>query len=160
MSQGRDAVADASEVLAMDPPAGLREFRSRRASKEISRSLEAQGIRCLVLDLRGVSDKAELLGAWTESMGAPDWVGRNWDAMDEAMRDLSWARAERYVVIVTGAGELASADPKAWQMALDILRTAIAEWEARGIPMLVLVRGTPLPSLGAPLAAEDGSGRA
>ncbi len=131
----------ALEVNALEPPSGLREFRSPRASDEIRASLEGQGIRSFVLDLRGVSDKAALLEAWAESVEAPGWVGRNWDALDEAARDLSWARAERYVMIVTGAGELASADPKSWQMALDILETAIAEWETRGIPMLVLVRG-------------------
>jgi hypothetical protein len=66
--------------------------------------------------------------------------------MDEAVRDLSWARAERYVVIVTGGGELASAEPKSWHMTLDILRTGVAEWETRGVPMLVLVRGVRLSS--------------
>jgi len=146
MTQAFETVADASEVLALDSPAGLREFRSRRASEEICRSIEAQGIRCLLLDLRGVSDKAGLLAAWAESIGAPGWVGRNWDAMDEAMRDLGWARAERYVVIVTGAGELASTDATAWQTALDILRMAVNEWQTRGIPMLVLVRGVRLPN--------------
>ncbi len=146
MTQAFEPVADASEVLALDPPAGLREFRSRRASEEICRSIEAQGIRCLLLDLRGVSDKAGLLAAWAESIGAPGWVGRNWDAMDEAMRDLGWARAERYVVIVTGAGELASTDAKAWQTARVILRMAVNEWQTRGIPMLVLVRGVRLPN--------------
>lgn len=146
MSRAFEPVADASEVLALDPPAGLREFRSRRASEEICRSIEAQGIRCLLLDLRGVSDKAGLLAAWAESIGAPGWVGRNWDAMDEAMRDLGWARAERYVVIVTGAGELASTDAKAWQTARDILRMAVNEWQTRGIPMLVLIRGIRLPN--------------
>ena len=146
MTQAFERVADASEVLALDPPAGLQEFRSRRASEEICRSIEAQGIRCLLLDLRGVSDKAGLLAAWAESIGAPGWVGRNWDAMDEAMRDLGWARAERYVVIVTGAGELESTDATAWQTALDILRMAVNEWQTRGIPMLVLVRGVRLPN--------------
>jgi len=146
MTQAFEPVADASEVLALDAPAGLREFRSRRASEEICRSIEAQGIRCLLLDLRGVSDKAGLLAAWAESIGAPGWVGRNWDAMDEAMRDLGWARAERYVLIVTGAGELASTDATAWQTALDILRMAVNEWQTRGIPMLVLVRGVRLPN--------------
>ena len=146
MTQAFERVADASEVLALDPPAGLQEFRSRRASEEICRSIEAQGIRCLLLDLRGVSDKAGLLAAWAESIGAPGWVGRNWDAMDEAMRDLGWARAERYVVIVTGAGELASTDATAWQTALDILRKAVNEWQTRGILMLVLVRGVRLPN--------------
>ncbi|MDQ3447606.1 MAG: barstar family protein, partial [Chloroflexota bacterium] len=85
----------------------------------MKRSLDEQGIRCFVLDLRGVSGKAALLEAWGESVEVPQWVGRNWDAMDEAVRDLSWARAERYVVIVTGGGELASAEPKSWHMTLD-----------------------------------------
>lgn len=139
-------MTDGPDVRDLRPSSGLREFRSRRASAEIRRSLEVQGVCSFLLDLRGVSDKAGLLESWAASIGAPDWVGRNWDAMDEAMRDLSWARAERYAVILTGAGELASADPKGWQTALDILRTAAVEWESRGIPMLVLVRGMSLPA--------------
>ncbi len=131
----------ALEVNVLEPPSGLREFHSPRASDDIRAALEGQGVRSFVLDLRGVSDKATLLEAWAESIGAPESVGRNWDAIDEAMRDLSWARAERYVVILTGAGELAAAEPKSWRTALDIFATAIEEWETRDVPMLVLVRG-------------------
>lgn len=134
------------DLAVLEPPSGLREFRSHLTSVDICERLETRGIRCFVLDLRGVPDKAALLEAWAESVEAPEWVGRNWDAMDEAMRDLSWARAERYVVIVTGAGELASTDATAWQTALDILRMAVNEWQTRGIPMLVLVRGVRLPN--------------
>ncbi len=136
---------DLLDPSGLEPPSGLREFRSRRSSREVQRALEAQGIRCFVVDLRGVSDKAVLLETWASSIGAPEWVGRNWDAIEEAMRDLSWARAERYVVIVTGGGALASADPRVWRTALDILRSAVAEWDSRGMPLLVLVRGVPLP---------------
>lgn len=144
MTHGSDALFDGFHERALQPPSGLREFRSRRSSVGIQRSLEAQGIRCFLLDLRGVMDRAGLLEAWAASVGAPEWVGRNWDAMDEAMRDLSWARAERYVMIVTGASALASAEPNTWHTALDILRTSVVEWESRGIPMLVLVRGVRL----------------
>lgn len=162
-TQGPDAMAApadaaAADLRSLEPPSGLCELRSRVSSEELRRSLEAQGVRCFVLDLRGVPDKAALLEAWAESVDAPDWVGRNWDALEEAMRDLSWARAERYVVIVTGAAQLASADPKSWRTALDILRSAVAEWGSRGIPMLVLVRGMPPPFPGAlPPGAGHGS---
>jgi len=146
MNRTPDHTTDLRDRPGLEQPSGLREFRSRLSSDELKRSLDEQGIRCFVLDLRGVSGKAALLEAWGESVEVPQWVGRNWDAMDEAVRDLSWARAERYVVIVTGGGELASVEPKSWQMTLDILRTGVAEWETRGVPMLVLVRGVRLSS--------------
>lgn len=136
-----DADSESFDLAVLEPPSGLRDFRSHLISVDICERLEARGIRCFVLDLRGVSDKAGLLETWAESIGAPEWVGRNWDAMDEVMRDLSWARADRYVVIVTGARALARADPKSWRVGLDILRGAVAEWDSRGVPMLVLVRG-------------------
>ncbi len=146
MNRTPDHTTDLRDQRGLEPSSGLREFRSRLSSDELKRSLDEQGIRCFVLDLRGVSGKAALLEAWGESVEVPQWVGRNWDAMDEAVRDLSWARAERYVVIVTGGGELASAEPKSWHMTLDILRAGVAEWETRGVPMLVLVRGVRLSS--------------
>jgi len=146
MNRTPDHTTDLRDQRGLEPPFGLREFRSRLSSDELKRSLDEQGIRCFVLDLRGVSGKAALLEAWGESVEVPQWVGRNWDALDEAVRDLSWARAERYVVIVTGGGELASVEAKSWQMTLDILRTGVAEWETRGVPMLILVRGVRLSS--------------
>ncbi len=145
MSDPGSVPPEGFDPVVLEPPSGLREFRSHLTSADICQRLEARGIGCFVLDLRGVSDKAGLLDTWAESVEAPEWVGRNWDAMDEAMRDLSWARAERYVVIVTGGGALASAAPRVWRTALDILRSAVAEWDSRGMPLLVLVRGVPLP---------------
>ena len=144
MSDPGSVPSEGFDLAVLEPPSGLREFRSHLTSADICQRLEARGIGCFVLDLRGVSDKAGLLDTWAESIRAPEWAGRNWDAMDEVMRDLSWARTDRYVFIVTGAGALASADPKSWRTALDILRGAVTEWDSRGVPMLVLVRGVRL----------------
>lgn len=120
---------------------GLHRFTSRRSSAALAASLQNAGTRTFVLDLKGVRDKPGLLRAWREAIDAPRWTGSNWDAIEEGMRDLSWARARRYAVIVTGARGLARADPAAWATALDLLRHTAAEWDSRGVPMIVLVRG-------------------
>lgn len=120
---------------------GVRRLASRRSSAAIARSLEARGVRTFVIDLHRIRDKDGLLRTWSAALGAPGWTGRNWDALEEAMGDLSWARAADYAVIVTGARRLAREEPGMWSTALAILRRASADWNVRGVPMAILVRG-------------------
>jgi len=123
---------------------GVRRFRSRRSSRELCASFEVAGARCFVLDLRGVTDRAALIARWGAAIDAPAYLGHTWDALDEVMRDLSWARSDRYVMILTGVGELTRADPGVWRHALIVLADAASSWQERGVPMLVLVRGAPV----------------
>jgi hypothetical protein len=114
----------------------------------LAAGLGRSGIRAFVLDLRGVRTKAALLERWREAIGAPPSTGRNWDAMEERMQDLAWDRADRYVVIVTGATGLASTAPDVWRTALGILSDAADAWTSRGTPMTVLLRGSAPPPTG------------
>ncbi|MGW4689729.1 barstar family protein [Streptomyces sp. NPDC004244] len=106
---------------------------------------EAAGWAVVRLDLDGVRTKARLMDACAEAFRLPEWFGRNWDALADCLRDLSWlpqpggAGAGR-LVVVTGWRELGEARPGDWDVLREVLGEASAYWGAvEGGPALEVV---------------------
>ncbi len=90
----------------------------------------------VVVDLTTVTDKAGLLAAFAAAGRFPDWVGANWDALQDALGDLSWlGPADGYLIVMVG---WAGVGPDAGVVE-SILATATVEWSARGTPFVTLV---------------------
>ncbi|MFN8519408.1 MAG: barstar family protein [Chloroflexota bacterium] len=121
-------------------------LRSRFSTEDVASQLTRAGWAVRVVDVAGVRDKAELLDAFATALGFPAWVGRNWDALDDALRDLSWwAPGERgRAMIVAGAGRLDDALDAEWATLCDVLATATERWSETSTPLGVLVRGRAL----------------
>ena len=64
------------------------------------------------IDGGAISDNGEFLDALAVGFSFPGYFGRNWDAVDECLRDLSWLPADGYVLVVRGAEELWRRDPR------------------------------------------------
>ena len=100
-----------------------------------------RGYRAFLVDGREIADKAGCVAAISAAIGAPPSVGRNWDALEEALRDLSWAPAPGYVLVLDGADRFARTDPAGWATAVDVLRTAAARWAEIGRPFYAVAVG-------------------
>ena len=68
--------------------------------------LPAHGIRAGVIDGRGITNDHELLVRVAQGMDFPDYFGKNWDALDECLRDLDWLPAAGYVLAIRNSSEL------------------------------------------------------
>ncbi|MGE5522345.1 MAG: barstar family protein [Rhodospirillaceae bacterium] len=100
------------------------------------------------LDLVSVRDKAGLLDALSRALDFPADFGHNWDALSDALQDLSWLEWSRLVIEVTGVQTLRHRAPADWSTALDIFRGAATYWASRQKTFLVLVHGaSDLPAL-------------
>ncbi len=121
---------------------GIYRWTSRsRASAVVSRAAAA-GWRCFHLDCVGVADKSAFLAASARAMAFPPYFGNNWDALEDSLRDLTWAPAERgYLVLFDGVARFADTRPAEFATALDILRSAVDSWRDTATPMTVLLRG-------------------
>ena len=89
---------------------------------------------------RAVQDKQSFLHEAGQAMAFPGYYGRNWDAFEEMVNDLSWVQAAGYVILYDYVHHFASRQPDAWQTALSILDRACANWQAEGTPFYVLLR--------------------
>ena len=56
------------------------------------------GLLARHVELRGCADKATLLARMAGALDIPDDRGRNWDALGDALRDLSWLPAPGYAL--------------------------------------------------------------
>ena len=96
--------------------------------------LDEHGIA--VFEVCGVAIKNadDLLDALAQAMQFPEYFGRNWDALDECLRDMSWLPAKGYVLFLRDARRLwQQASDAAGQLVETWLFTA-EEWGRSGVP--------------------------
>ena len=112
--------------------------------EEVVADLRRRGVAPHVLG--PVAGKRELIGALGAALAFPEWVGANWDALYDALRDLSWLPPGPQVVVWVDPAALERASPTDHEPALRVLRDA-AEAAAHGIrPLTVLLVGGPATS--------------
>lgn len=100
---------------------------------------EQQGLALFQIDLAGIDSKDGFLAAVAQALGFPDWFGRNWDALEDCLTDMSWQPAGGYVLILAHADEFLTADENGFALALRILQSAAEFWRGDGIPFWTLV---------------------
>jgi hypothetical protein len=101
-------------------------------------ALTAQGIVVADCNASGVADDKELLDAVGEALSFPAYFGRNWDALDEMLRDLEWLPAEGWVLVVTGSRKLWTSRPETAAKLLRAWPGAARRWagEDRGFHLV------------------------
>ena len=92
------------------------------------------GLAVRRVDLGGCGDKATLMLRIGSALDFPAGSGRNWDALSDRLRDLSWLEAGGYALLLENAGDLQDGDEAAFDTLLDVLEEAAAAWRARAIP--------------------------
>ena len=121
---------------------GVTRYRSRISTVELARRLVGAGWSVRVADLAGVESKADLLDAVASALEFPAWVGRNWDALDDAMRDLSWwaPGASGRALVLRGAERNAARSPSEARVLRDVLEHAAPRWAGTATPLVVMLR--------------------
>lgn len=92
------------------------------------------GLKVLRVDLEACTDKRTLLLRIGTRLDFPAGWGRNWDALSDALRDLSWLPANGYALLFGDAGDLRQASPEDFDTLLDVLSEAAASWAADNVP--------------------------
>ncbi|MET9322114.1 barstar family protein [Streptomyces sp. NPDC003038] len=108
---------------------------------------EKAGWTTVRLDLDDVRGKAGLMRRCGEALRVPEWFGGNWDALADALRDLSWLPVvPGRLVAVTSWREFAAARPADWETLVEILEEAVDFWrEEDGAPALTVLLAEPAP---------------
>jgi Barstar (barnase inhibitor) len=85
------------------------------------------------LDVVEIDARHNLFDSMARALGFPDWFGRNWDALEDVLGDLSWRKSDGYVLVFRGypAGEELG-------ILLDVLRTSAEYWAGRGKPFFAV----------------------
>lgn len=92
------------------------------------------GLAVRRIDLGGCGDKATLLLRIGNALDFPAGSGRNWDALSDRLRDLSWLEAPGYALLLEQAGDLHDVGQDVFDTLLDVLEEAAAAWRGRATP--------------------------
>jgi RNAse (barnase) inhibitor barstar len=77
------------------------------------------------IDLAGVVEKEALFERISVALRFPGWFGRNWDALLDCLRDLSWSNSRRHVLIFENAKSLGAEDRSEL---IEVLAEAASNW--------------------------------
>lgn len=132
---------DVREVLA-DPAQGGAYFVDARESDALAEAGQALDFAVRHVDLSGCSDKDRVLQRFAQALAFPTWFGGNFDALADSLGDLSWLRADGYLLLIEHSDAWRQADDDGFAILLDILNEAAVVWGEQGIPFWALM---PLP---------------
>ncbi len=86
---------------------------------------------------RGIQDKKTLLSQYSRAGRFPEYFGNNWDALTDCLRDFSWIKQSRILIV---HDDLPLADnEKELLTYIKILDTAVKLWKKGGQHKLVIV---------------------
>ncbi len=95
---------------------------------------ELDGFEVLTIEGDSIESKEELLDAIAEGFGFPDWFGRNWDALEECLRDLD-AVNDGYALVITDATALWAERPRVSGTLVEVWLDAAADGAERGVEL-------------------------
>jgi hypothetical protein len=91
-------------------------------------AVEKAGFALFDADLKGVKGKQNLLNALAAASQFPPGFGANWDALADALCDLSWHRANGYVLLLRNASDTLGLSANDREIAQDIFADTVVYW--------------------------------
>lgn len=115
--------------------------------EDLRADAEQAGFALFEADLEHVHGKGEFLAAVAQAVKAPLWFGQNWDALADALGDLSWLdatglndsgqSAPGYVLLLLNSGETLGLSSAEHEIAAGIFSDTVSYWKSQGKPFWV-----------------------
>ena len=107
----------------------------------VERAAAAAGLTVIRIDLKRLASKAGFLARAARALNFPDWFGKNWDALNDCLIDLSWLNGRGWVIIFENSKDLAARKPQVFHSAVEVFQSANDYWRQAGKPFWVLFHG-------------------
>ncbi|HET6554580.1 MAG TPA: barstar family protein [Dyella sp.] len=96
-----------------------------------------QGLRVCRVNLADYTGHDALYDRLTQALRLPADFGRNWDALADSLRDLSWLKATGYILLLDHAEGMRDTHEEDFDTLLDILEESVDYWQDAGSPFFV-----------------------
>ena len=91
-------------------------------------AVDAAGFALFDADLKGVKGKQNLLHTLAAAANFPSEFSANWDALADALCDLSWQPASGYVLLLRNASDTLGLSANDREIAQDIFADTVVYW--------------------------------
>ena len=109
---------------------GAGEYQLNCSLEALQDSVQRAGFVLFEADIATAHGKGEVLAELARAIKAPDWFGHNWDALADALGDLSWQKAPGYVLLLRG-------EQPSDEILGDVLNATVEFWRLQGKPFWV-----------------------
>jgi len=141
------------DQLLMDPgEAGI--FVRPADAAALDAAAERAGLARWTVDLAGVRSKEALLDTLAGRLEFPESFGRNWDALNDVLAERTWEESNGVLLVLEHCGDLAHADPEAFETALEVLDSVAEGCYDEDIPFWVFVDGVDARAFDLPVLGE------
>src|SRR6266566_3600585 len=103
-------------------------YAATEGIREVLNDVTSRGIFVARVGAESSADKATLLKGLCSALKCPDYVGFNWDAIEEAMGDLEWLPAKAYVVVIEGGTRLWRTIPREGGILVEVALATAELW--------------------------------
>jgi RNAse (barnase) inhibitor barstar len=131
-------MASLLELLPDSERAGV--FESSLDPDEITAAAKTVGLQVFKLDLRRTSGKLKFLEQIAKTFRFPSYFGKNWDALNDCITDLSWLDGAGWVLLLTHCRDFAAEHEDSFTTALTLLSSTAKHWRTRRKPFWVFVQ--------------------
>ena len=104
---------------------------------ELCAAAAQTGFALFEAEVAAVQSKGEFLAAIAQAIHAPEWFGHNWDALADALGDLSWQPASGYVLLLHNGGETLGLSAADRTIATEIFADTVNFWKLQSKPLWV-----------------------
>lgn len=113
-------------------------YRLNCTLNELTEVTGQAGLAIFDADLANEHGKGEFLAVVAQAIHAPGWFGSNWDALADALCDLSWNPAPGYVLLLRNSDEKSiGLNQTDYAIAREILDSTVGFWKARNKPFWI-----------------------
>lgn len=128
-----------AEILANREKAGL--YRLTGPAGTLPSAVGNAGLQLVAIDLAKVRSKSKLFDTFARGFAFPRHFGRNWDALNDCLCDLSWSGARGWVLQLGDGQDFNGRSPEEFDTLSQILLSVIEHWQSQGRMFCVLFSG-------------------
>lgn len=108
---------------------------TRQPAATLAAIAVSKGYGVYTIDLAGIADKAALMERLQSALHFPEWFGRNWDALEDCLTDMSWSEHVGYVLLIVGGTRLRRGHKPLFDTLVDVLKSAADYWRGQERPL-------------------------
>ena len=116
---------------------------TREPAAALTAVANSKGYGVYRIDLSGITDKAALMDRLQDALQFPEWFGRNWDALEDCLTDMSWRGEVGHVLLLDGAADLRRHQKALFATLVDVLKSAADYWRGEERPFWAFFLGVP-----------------
>lgn len=101
----------------------------------------------VLIEVPARGGRPEFFEACAAAFGFPDYFGHNWDAFEECLESQEFDEvedlddADGLLILWSGWGDMAEAEPEQFAIAVDVFRDVLASWEEADLAARVVLIG-------------------